>query len=198
MSTERLAAILLLVGSVLFISAAFMPVSQVYIAPTPDAKLQIIYSDRTGWIASQVLFGLGASIAAIGLGFVAYHLRTTPGAVWAYIGLGAVILGAVFWEWYVYIRTLDPEGFAEGGPIGWLFPAYALLTQSGLLVFGVAYLRAGYPAWLGGITIVGAVIFFIVFLILKDIPPLLYYFLTFIAGIRHIMGRGVRRRTARL
>ncbi len=173
-----------------------MPVSQVYIAPTPAAKLQIIYSDRTAWTASQVLFGLGTSIAAIGLGFVAYHLRATPGAVWAYLGLGAVILGAVFWEGYVYLRTTDPEGFAEGGPVGWLFPAYALLTQFGLLVFGVAYLLAGYPSWLGGITITGAVIFFIVFLILKDIPPFFYYILTFIAGIRLIMRRGVRRRTA--
>ena len=101
MSTERVAATSLLVGSVLFIIAAFMPVSQVYVAPTPAAKLQIIYSDPTAWIASQVLFGLGASIAGIGLGFVAYHLRTTPGAVWAYLGLLAVILGVVFWEGYV-------------------------------------------------------------------------------------------------
>ena len=196
MSTQRVAATFLLVGSVLFIIAAFMPISQVYVAPTPATKLEIIYSDRTAWIASQVLFGLGASIAAIGLGFVAYHLRTTPGVVWAYLGLGAVILGAVFWEGYAYLRTIDPEGFAEGGPVGWLFPAYALLMQFGLLAFGVAYLRAGYPAWLGGTTIAGAVLFFIVLLTLKDIPPFFYYVLTFIAGIRLIMRRGVRRRTA--
>jgi hypothetical protein len=65
-----------------------------------------------------------------------------------------------------------------------------------LLAFGVAYLRAGYPAWLGGITIAGAVLFFIVLLTLKDILPFFYYVLTFIAGIRLIMRRGVRRRTA--
>ena len=70
-----------------------------------------------------MLFGLGASIAAIGLGLVAYHLRDTPGAVWAYIGLAAVILGAVFWDGHVYLRAIDPEGFVEGGPIGWLFTA---------------------------------------------------------------------------
>ena len=82
MSTERVAAIILLVGSVLFIIAAFMPVSQVFVEPTPAAKLEIIDSNRTVWSASQVLFGLGGSIAAIGLGFVAYHLRGKPGAVW--------------------------------------------------------------------------------------------------------------------
>ena len=184
MSTERVAATILLVGSVLFLTAAFLPVSQVFAEPSPAAKLEIITSKRTAWSTAQVLFGLGASIAAIGLGLVAYHLRDTPGAVWAYIGLWAVILGAVFWEGYVYLRTIDPEAFAEGGPIGWLFPAYALLTQFGLLAFGVAYLRAGYPSWLGGITITGAVIFFIVFFVLKDIPPLFYYILTFIIGIR--------------
>ena len=184
MSTERVTAIILLVGSVLFIIAAFMPISRVFVEPSPAAKLEIITTNRTVWTASQVLFGLGASIAAIGLGFVAHHLRGTPGAVWAYIGLAAVILGAVLWEGHVYLRAVDPEGFVEGRLIGWLFPAYALLTQVGLLAFGVAYLRAGYPAWLGGITVAGAVIFFIVYLVFKDIPPFVYYILTFIAGIR--------------
>ena len=184
MSTERVAATILLVGSVLFLTAAFLPVSQVFAEPSPAAKLEIITSNRTAWSTAQVLFGLGASIAAIGLGLVAYHLRGTPGAVWAYIGLAAVILGAVFWDGHVYLRAIDPEGFVEGGPIGWLFTAYALLTQAGLLAFGVSYLRAGYPAWLGGVTLAGAVIFFIVYFVLKDIPPFFYYILTFIIGIR--------------
>ena len=184
MGTKRVGAIILLVGSVLFIIAAFMPVSYVFAEPSPAAKLEIITSSPAAWTASQVLFGLGASIAAIGLGFVARHLRGTPGAVWAYIGLAAVILGAVLWDGHVYLRAVDPEAFVEGRLIGWLFPAYALLTQLGLLAFGIAYLRAGYPAWLGGITVGGAVVFFIVLFVLKDIPPFFYYILTFIAGIR--------------
>ena len=184
MGTERVGAIILLVGSVLFVTAAFMPVSRVFAEPNPAAKLEIIAGNRTAWSASQVLFGLGASIAAIGLGLVAHHLRPTPGAVWAYVGLAAVILGAVLWDGHVYLRAADPEGFVEGRLIGWLFPAYALLTQFGLLAYGVAYLRAGYPAWLGGVTVAGAVIFFIILFVLKDIPPFFYYVLTFIAGIR--------------
>ena len=184
MGTERVAAIILLVGSVLFVIAAFMPVSRVFAEPSPGAKLEIIAGNRAAWSASQVLFGLGASIVAIGLGLVAHHLRGTPGAVWAYVGLAAVILGAVLWDAHVYLRAVDPEGFVEGRLIGWLFPAYALLTQFGLLTYGVAYLRAGYPAWLGGVTVAGAAFFFIVLFVLKDIPPFFYYVLTFIAGIR--------------
>lgn len=42
MSTERVAAVILLVGSVLFIIAAFMPVSRVFAEPSPAAKLEII------------------------------------------------------------------------------------------------------------------------------------------------------------
>ncbi len=183
MSTERVAAIILLVGSVLFLIAAFMPVSRVFAETSQAATLEIITSNRTSWTASQVLFGLGASIAAIGLGFVAHHLRGAPGAAWAYIGLVAVILGAVLWDGHVYLRAVDPEGFVEGRLISWLFPAYAILTQLGLLAFGVAYLRADYPTWLGGVTVGGAIIFFIVYLVFRDIPPFVYYILTFIAGI---------------
>jgi hypothetical protein len=184
MGTERVAAIILLVGSVLFVIAACMPVSRVFAEPSPAAKLEIIAGNRAAWSASQVLFGLGASIAAIGLGLVAHHLRGTPGAVWTYVGLAAVILGAVLWDGHVYLRAVAPEEFVEGRLIGWLFPAYALLTQFGLLAYGIAYLRAGYPAWLGRVTVGGAVIFFIVLFVLKDIPPFFYYVLTFIAGIR--------------
>ena len=183
MSTERVAAIILLVGSILFIIVAFMPVSRVYAEPSQAAKLEIITSNRTAWTASQILFGLGASIAAIGLGFATYHLRGTPGAVWVYIGLAAVILGAVLWDGLVYLRAIDPEGFVEGKLISWPFPVYALLTQVGLIAFGVSYLRAGYPAWLGGVTVGGAIIFFIIYLVFRDIPPFVYYILTFIAGI---------------
>ena len=183
MSTERVAAIILLVGSVLFIIAAFMPVSRVYAEPSQAAKLEIITTNRTAWSASQVLFGLGASIAAIGLGFVAHHLRGAPGAVWAYIGLAAVILGAVLWDGLVYLRAVDPEGFVEGRLISWPLPVYTLLTQVGLIAFGVSYLRAGYPAWLGGVTVGGAIIFFIIYLVFRDLPPFVYYILTFIAGI---------------
>src|SRR5829696_6542156 len=118
MRSERVAAIILLVGSVLFLIAAFLPVSQVFAEPSPAAKLEIIDSNRTAWTTAQVLFGLGASIAAIGLGFVAYHLRGTPGAVWAYIGFVVVILGAAFWEGHVYLRAIDPEGFVEDRLIG--------------------------------------------------------------------------------
>ena len=104
--------------------------------------------------------------------------------VWAYISLAAVILGAVLWDGRAYLRAVDSEEFVEGRLIGWLFPAYALLTQVGLLAFGVSYLRAGYPAWLGGVTVGGAIIFFIVYFVLKDIPPFFYYILTFMAGVR--------------
>ncbi|MDQ3910314.1 MAG: hypothetical protein M3305_00695 [Actinomycetota bacterium] len=183
MSTERFGATILLVGSVLFLIAASMPVSQVFAESSLAAKLEIITSNRTAWIASQLLFGLGASIATIGLGLVAYHLRGAPGGVWAHIGLAAVILGAVFWDGHVYLRAIDPERFVEGRLIGWLFPAYALLTQLGLLAFGVAYLRAGYPPWLGVATVGGTVTFFIAFLVFKDIPPFVYYVLTLMAGI---------------
>ena len=44
MGTERVAAIIRLVGSILFIIAAFMHVSQVFAEPSPAAKLEIITS----------------------------------------------------------------------------------------------------------------------------------------------------------
>ncbi len=186
---EGIAAILLLVGSVLFLIGAFMPVSRVFMQPTPAAKLAIIAERPRAWTASQALFGLGAGIAAIGLALVASVLIDTPGAVWASSGVVAAILGAAFWVMHVYRRAVDPEGFVAGRHVRWLFPAYALLTQLGLLSFGVAFLLAGFPAWLVGVTLGGAVLFFVVFFVLRDIPPFVYYVLTLIAGIWLVLER---------
>jgi hypothetical protein len=147
MSTERVAAIILLVGSVLFIIAAFLPVSQVFAEPSPAAaKLEIITSNPTALSTAQLLFGLGASIAAIGLGLVAYHLRGMPGAVWAYVvGLAAVILGVVFWDGHVYLRAVDPEGFVEGGA-----DRLAVCGVCATYAGGLASLRRLVPA--GGVS----------------------------------------------
>ena len=64
-----------------------------------------------------------------------------------------------------------------------LFPAYED-TYAARLTGLRRRIPAGYPAWLGGITLGGAVVFFVVYLVFKDIPPFVYYVLTFIAGTR--------------
>lgn len=58
----------MIVGSVLFLIAAFLPISfHVFPEPSPTKKLESISSDPGQWLASQVLFSLGAVVTVIGI-----------------------------------------------------------------------------------------------------------------------------------
>jgi hypothetical protein len=183
MGIQRAAGVVLIIGSIIFIIAAFGPDSRVFVEPDPARKLEIMEKGRTQWTISQVLFGLGASVTAIGLGLAAYLLRRSPAAPLAWLGFVAVAVGAILWDWHVLKRALDPAAFAHGTLPLWQFTAYTLLTVAGLAAFGVVYLRVGFPAWLGVVTVAGAAVLFVLFLVFKDMPPFVYYILTILTGI---------------
>ena len=180
---ERVAGIVLLVGSLLFIAAAFSPISRVYAERDAEKRIEIIKAGPGQWTVSQLLFALGGSVAAIGLGLAAYNLRGSSAALAAYLGVVLLIVGVVFWDWHLYVRVVNPEGFARGTILGWPFVVYSILTQFGLIAFGVAYLRGEYPRWLGWTTIAATGALFILFLIFKDMPPFVYYVITILAGV---------------
>ena len=180
---ERVAGIVLLVGSVLFCVAAFSPISRVYAERDAEKRIEIIEAGPGQWTLSQLLFALGATIAVIGLSLAAYHLRSSSAALAAYVGVVLLIIGVVFWDWHLYVRIVDPEGFARGTILRWPFVVYSILTQFGLIAFGVAYLGGGYPRWLGWTTIAATGALFILLLIFKDMPPFVYYIITILAGV---------------
>lgn len=58
------------VGSLVFLVAAFLPISRVYATPGAQAKRELIASSPAAWRISQVLFALGAAMTAAGAGLV--------------------------------------------------------------------------------------------------------------------------------
>ncbi|MFO7894923.1 MAG: hypothetical protein R6U63_14505 [Longimicrobiales bacterium] len=66
MTFDRTDAIVIIVGSVLFMAAAFSPISRVFAIPDPVEKLAIIQDAATQWTVAQALFALGALVTAVG------------------------------------------------------------------------------------------------------------------------------------
>ncbi len=182
MSIENLAGAALIIGSVLFIVAAFLPISWVYAERSPENKLARIQASPQAWKLSQVLFGLGATIAALGLALVAFN-STASGNILAGTGSVLAVLGAILWDWHVFLRMKNPIEFVKGSLPGWQFPAYSLLTQFALVGFGISFLQFGYPAWLSWGSIVYPLLLFFGYLAFKDMPPFTYYLLTLVIGI---------------
>ncbi len=182
MSLPKIAGVALVAGSLLFAVAAFLPPAAVFAESDPMRKLTILLNARGTWAVMQVLFALGSWVAALGIGLAAYHFRNIQGSALAYIGFAAFVIGAGLWSWHTFLRAVDPKAFVAGALPAWHFIAYTVLTHAGLFLFGVVLLRTGIPSWAGWVVIIGASLFFMVYLIFKDLPPVINYLLVLFVG----------------
>ena len=187
MNIQKIAAIVLIVGSILFQVAAFSPISLAFFTERNVARrMEIVLNDQRAWTVSQIFFALGAIVTAVGIGLAAYYLRKLPGSGLAYLGSAAILIGAALWAWHVFLRTVDATAFVEGLLPAWPFIVYTFLTQAGLAAVGFMLLRSEMPGWIGWTVIGGVVLLFLLYLLLKDVPPFLYYILTFLMGLAMI------------
>ena len=173
----------MIVGSALFLCAAFTPISsRVFPENSATLKLEVIGASPTAWSVTQILFGLGALVTAIGVGLLAYALSGQPSAWLIWASVAVLILAAILWLWHLYGRTVDPVAFAEGRWPHWPLLAYFILTEIGLAILGYALLRSDLPRWIGWLLIGSMVLLFVLTLIYRDMIPLMFYLVTLIAG----------------
>ena len=184
-SPERVSGILIIVGSALFLCAANTPISFRVFAPGRSAsrKLAAIRGSPTAWSVTQILFGLGASVTVIGIGVLAYGLGRQPPVWLIWTSVALLTLAVVLWLWHLYARTVDPDAFAEGRWPRWPLLAYFMLTEAGLAILGYALLRGDLAMWIGWMLIGSMVLLFVLTLIFRDMPPLMFYLVTLILGI---------------
>jgi hypothetical protein len=78
---------------------------------------------------------------------------------------------------------VDPDAFAEGSWPRWPLLAYFMLTEAGLAILGYALLRGDLALWIGWMLISSMVLLFLLTLIFRDMPPLMFYTVTLILGI---------------
>ena len=154
MSILKISGIVTIVGSVIFLVAAFLPISSVYALPTAESRLKLITDSLEAWRFSQVLFSAGAIIAAVGIAVAAFALKGRPSALFLFIATVLLIVGAAAWSLSVYIRATDPAAFTSGSMPGWYFVLYSLLTMAAFLLIGIACLQMGLPAWTGWLLII--------------------------------------------
>lgn len=188
MSPLKISGIITLVGSILFLVAAFSPISRVYGLRDAEEKLSMIINARRAWGVSQVLFSLGAIVTALGVAFAAYALKDRPQAPLLFTAAAFLAIGASAWVWHTYLRTIDPQAFVNGSLPGWHFSLYTLLTMGAFLLTGVALLRMGFSLWAGWILVGGALLFFVLYLIFKDMPPFVHYLLGLVLGFILLRG----------
>lgn len=183
MVSLKLSAIVILTGSILFLIAAFSPISKIFGIASAQAKLQVISASPTAWTVAQALFSIGSIAAGIGVLLAAMALRGRPSSSLVYVAAALLLAGAAAWSWHAYLRAADPRAFTEGTLPAWHFILYSALTLAALAIIGVALPRMGFPAWSGWLLIAGSILFSALYVVFKDMPPFVYYLLGLVLGV---------------
>jgi hypothetical protein len=167
MDTQRLSAVLLIVGfAALVLSSLLGPpgMAQTYQPPDPIRRIQIIEQYKTRWNISQSFIGLSLLLTTIGFFVLNTRLYTLANAWVPTLGAVAFIAALIPAALFIYCQTTDPLGSYEGAYSG-MQTLYYWLALAGLLLFGIAFLQSGLPAWLGYMTVGAALVYGAVFLV---------------------------------
>ncbi|MFQ5944132.1 MAG: hypothetical protein ACE5JF_11315 [Anaerolineales bacterium] len=184
MDTQRLSAILLIAGSAVMILAFPIGLSGVYQIQDLDERVRIIEEHKSRWYVSQSLIAISALLTAFGFAVLASNLRTLGSAWIPIVGAAALVIAAISAEIFIYRQTIDPLSTYQGAYSG-MQMLYYWLSVPGFLLFGVAFLQAGLPAWLGYVT-TGASLVFGIFMLVSGagfLTPGLVVILSLVIGI---------------
>ena len=175
-------------GSLLFIVAAFLPYSKVFVEHDPEKRMIIITEMKRMWNIANIFFSLGAIITVIGLTLIMLGFKEIINTRSLYLNIFLLSVGAVLWSWVVAERIISPEKFANGTNTPYLFAIYSILTQVGLFLFGFFLLKTTFVNWVGWMFMLGSGTLFILMVIFKDMPPVVYYLLTLTLSVVLIIG----------
>lgn len=186
MSLERIAGIVIIVGVVLYIIAGCVS-PRLYQEPDISQRVSIIEASRTRWNLSQLFFGLGIGLPAVGFLLLTLHLHGIQRQWLIYAGAAAFVLGALSGVIFVYRQTSDPVQYWASIQPSALIIGAVVLTLAGLLLYGVVFLQGDFPNWLGYVAVGAAVVLLAAFLVTRGITGFvvasLSYLVTLIVGV---------------
>ncbi|HZD57128.1 MAG TPA: hypothetical protein VE136_10420 [Anaerolineales bacterium] len=188
MKNPQIAGVVLIVGLVLVLVAAFAGPPRLYQDPDSDNRLQIIADYPGRWLASNLFFILAGVVTAVGLGLFSLHLRASISGWITGLAAAGYTLGTIAWMVLMAGRAVNPEPYFRNYTFSPLTVALLWLILVGLLLYGVAFLQAGYPGWLGfgtiaGTGLIGAAALFFPNQFYASFPPQILYLFTLVSGI---------------
>jgi hypothetical protein len=179
----RMAGVLLIAGSVIFLAGAAIGVPGVFTEADPQQRLRMLTAHLTMWRIAQPLYGLGPILVAVGVGYLAAAAQGRGTRAVFAASCAALAIGALAWTWSLYLRGTRVAEFARGTLPSWPFAIYVLLTIAGLALLGLGLLAGRFPTWLGWVALGADVLFLIGYLWFKDIPPFVFYLLLLLVGV---------------
>ena len=177
MTPHRIAAVLTIGGSAVFLLGAAIGVPTVFTQRDPDTRHRLLQTSLTRWRIAQPLYALGPLLVAAGIGVLATEASSQAARMAVTISSLALTAGALAWTWSVYQRATRITEFAHRTLSNWPFTTYILLTIGGLALLAVGLLADHRAPGLAWVTIGADITFLAAFLWLSDLPPFVFYLL---------------------
>ncbi len=186
MDLEYIGGILIIGGFIIFWAGNIYSPPGIYQESDNQVRLEMVEQYKTRWVISQAGGGVGIGVIALGLLALGGHWSAEQGPWLTYLPAALNLLSVAFIAWYLYQYIVDPLTGWEGANSDILTWISTLSMLGAGVLFGVLFLRAGYPAWLGYVTIGYCVLAIAAFAIFH--PPSfylisLYYLALLAAGI---------------
>ncbi len=206
---RRFTGMTLLLGAVLFLAGASMPVTNskgniIYSLP-PREYLLVVSAHSMLWQWASILFISGTIVTILGLVLLATQLRDAGDRAFSSLGLLAFVFGAVLWIIDVAFRlSIDLWAAQEMARTAampdyyvpltrWtqtLFTIHTILLFSALAAYGGALLTTRVlPHWVGWLAVAYGIIGVAIFSFTADFPPAIHYLLPLVMGILLLLRR---------
>lgn len=171
---------LVLLGSVVFLAGAAYGVPRVFAIRTPEKRLALLQARADVWRRAQWPYAIGPLLAAVGVVSLGWGWSGQARLLASGAGI-ALLVGAALWSVSCARRGRRIEEFSRGElpTAEWL--GYVWLTLAGLALLGVASLVLA--TWIGVLLLLAAVAFTALFVIMRDIPPFLFYLVLAVVGV---------------
>lgn len=152
LSNLRLPGWILMLGFIALIAGAAMAPRGAYDGPL-ESRREAIESQPGRWQLSKVFDGLAVLLPTVAFIVLAFQMRQRPGSLLSTIGGLAFLMGGIVGLIYVVQLATDPIPLYDRETLAPLSVALNSFFSFGLVMFGVAFIRAGLPAWVGGLSI---------------------------------------------
>jgi hypothetical protein len=175
------AGILLITGILFLIIGGVVAPPGIYREQDLEVRLRIIDNHQSRWTTNNILGALGVLATAAGFLTLSIHLWDTQTRALVLAGAVMFVAAAVSMSIQSYLRASNPAVYLAG--VSLLEYAWIGLTMAGVLTYGILFIQADYPAWLGYLSIGGAALLAIGTVLINFAVGEVVYLVTLVTGI---------------
>lgn len=173
MNKQRLSGIVLITSIIVTVLSGFLfPLPKLYQETDIDVRLQIVEEGGSNFANSQIATIVVVAGIAVGYLLLTLHLQGDETARLANFGATAMLLGTISITIYLLLGISDPRAFLdraarESAGLSIYLKASAWLTIAGYLLYGIVFLRGGFPRWLAYFTLGFTILVLVVVLFIE-------------------------------